>query len=98
MTAKKMLTVMPLTEVERLDVSKTIIGQKLDSGMAQPKAPMMNPTAAPVKRESVYGNAAKPQVSQTPVRVTKIGRNDPCPCGSGKKYKKCCGLNEGSEE
>ena len=24
-------------------------------------------------------------------RVTKIGRNDPCPCGSGKKYKKCCG-------
>ena len=25
------------------------------------------------------------------VRVEKIGRNDPCPCGSGKKYKKCCG-------
>jgi len=24
---------------------------------------------------------------------TKIGRNDPCPCGSGKKYKKCCGIN-----
>jgi preprotein translocase subunit SecA len=27
-----------------------------------------------------------------PVRTgAKIGRNDPCPCGSGKKYKKCCG-------
>ena len=26
-----------------------------------------------------------------PVHVVKIGRNDPCPCGSGKKYKKCCG-------
>lgn len=26
-----------------------------------------------------------------PVRVIQIGRNDPCPCGSGKKYKKCCG-------
>ncbi len=26
-----------------------------------------------------------------PVRVTKVGRNDPCPCGSGKKFKKCCG-------
>lgn len=26
-----------------------------------------------------------------PVRVVQIGRNDPCPCGSGKKYKKCCG-------
>ncbi len=29
-----------------------------------------------------------------PVRVTKVGRNDPCPCGSGLKYKKCCGRNE----
>lgn len=26
-----------------------------------------------------------------PVTVTKVGRNEPCPCGSGKKYKKCCG-------
>lgn len=24
----------------------------------------------------------------------KIGRNDPCPCGSGKKYKQCCGRNQ----
>ena len=35
---------------------------------------------------------------ETPVNRTvkkvKIGRNDPCPCGSGKKYKKCCGKNE----
>ena len=28
--------------------------------------------------------------STQPARRTKIGRNDPCPCGSGKKYKKCC--------
>ena len=28
---------------------------------------------------------------EEPIRVTKIGRNEPCPCGSGKKYKKCCG-------
>jgi preprotein translocase subunit SecA len=26
--------------------------------------------------------------------VKKVGRNDPCPCGSGKKYKKCCGRNK----
>jgi preprotein translocase subunit SecA len=26
-----------------------------------------------------------------PRKVTKVGRNDPCPCGSGKKYKQCCG-------
>jgi len=28
---------------------------------------------------------------QPPRQVDKVGRNDPCPCGSGKKYKKCCG-------
>jgi SEC-C motif-containing protein len=32
----------------------------------------------------------KPIVREAP----KVGRNDPCPCGSGKKYKKCCGRNE----
>jgi len=30
--------------------------------------------------------------------MPKVGRNDPCPCGSGKKYKKCHGMNEGEEE
>lgn len=30
-------------------------------------------------------------VPPQPLRVEKIGRNDPCPCGSGAKYKKCCG-------
>lgn len=32
--------------------------------------------------------------SKTIVKEEKIGRNDPCPCGSGKKYKKCCGKNQ----
>ena len=32
--------------------------------------------------------------SGTIVKPKKIGRNDPCPCGSGKKYKKCCGRNK----
>lgn len=31
--------------------------------------------------------------STTIVKGKKIGRNDPCTCGSGKKYKKCCGIN-----
>ncbi|ERK28633.1 SEC-C metal-binding domain-containing protein [Clostridium intestinale] len=31
--------------------------------------------------------------SKTVRNENKIGRNDPCPCGSGKKYKKCCGVN-----
>jgi len=42
--------------------------------------------------------APKPQERQKPVTVRreepKIGRNDPCPCGSGKKYKNCCGKNQ----
>jgi len=33
----------------------------------------------------------KPSPSPSPIKSQKIGRNDPCPCGSGKKYKKCCG-------
>lgn len=31
--------------------------------------------------------------SGTIIKPKKVGRNDPCPCGSGKKYKKCCGRN-----
>jgi preprotein translocase subunit SecA len=34
------------------------------------------------------GGGAKAQPAK---RATKVGRNEPCPCGSGKKYKKCCG-------
>ncbi len=53
-----------------------------------------------VKREqvakptmAVHGDIDK-SVKKQPVRKEKIGSNDPCPCGSGKKYKKCCGINE----
>jgi hypothetical protein len=37
--------------------------------------------------------AKEDEQKRRPVKVTKpsVGRNDPCPCGSGKKYKKCCG-------
>jgi preprotein translocase subunit SecA len=51
---------------------------KQHAGMA-PDAP---PQAAPPMRPAAP--AARPDGS-------KVGRNDPCPCGSGKKYKKCCG-------
>jgi uncharacterized protein YecA (UPF0149 family) len=43
------------------------------------------------------GDEEKPQ-AQEPVRSVKVGRNDPCPCGSGKKYKKCCGRTEDLRE
>ncbi len=54
------------------------------------------------RRARLFPNSSKPlpgteaarQAKQTPpakvAKVAKVGRNDPCPCGSGKKYKKCC--------
>ena len=54
-------------------------------------------TNQPIKREKVAKEtgttaATKGEVKQQPVRnaAKKVGPNDPCPCGSGKKYKKCC--------
>ena len=45
------------------------------------------------KQEMVMGPAEEePQPRRPVVRGPKIGRNEPCPCGSGKKYKKCCAL------
>ena len=46
-----------------------------------------------VRKEVVKGEAMsdnKPKKKE-PKKVSKIGRNEPCPCGSGKKYKQCCG-------
>ena len=40
---------------------------------------------------SASGEIAKKKI--TVVKGSKVGRNDPCPCGSGKKYKNCCGAN-----
>ena len=41
----------------------------------------------PAKKKPVVKKAAE-----------KVGRNDPCPCGSGKKYKKCCGAADGADD
>lgn len=52
---------------------------------------------APPEREQVLKPDAENAGSTTPVKKSagqKVGRNDLCPCGSGKKYKKCCGANE----
>ncbi len=46
----------------------------------------------PIPTAELSANTPEPEVKRTPVRREgpKIGRNDPCPCGSGKKYKRCC--------
>ena len=48
-----------------------------------------------VAKPTSEGFADGKSVKKKPiVKSVKVGRNDPCPCGSGKKYKKCCGANE----
>ena len=50
-----------------------------------------------IREKLLYGyDETSDESKKTPVRRTskKIGRNDPCPCGSGKKYKNCCGKNK----
>jgi len=51
-----------------------------------PPAPRPAPAGAPPQQ----GRAARRE-PESPAKSGKPGRNDPCPCGSGKKYKKCCG-------
>ena len=51
-----------------------------------------------IKRERVASGITENHggdgtVKKQPRKVTKVGRNEPCPCGSGKKYKQCCGRN-----
>ena len=65
----------------------------------------VRPKAAPMERKEVLkGNAVtngeKPVIKRTVVKnkAEKVGPNDPCPCGSGKKYKKCCMGNTDSKE
>ncbi|MCI8402429.1 MAG: SEC-C domain-containing protein [Lachnospiraceae bacterium] len=50
--------------------------------------PQWNRLLSEERRKELY---REQKASGTVVKGKKIGRNDPCPCGSGKKYKKCCG-------
>jgi len=58
-------------------------------GLEAPPAPSVaSPTPPPREREM---RAEAPPPAPVRREGKKVGRNDPCPCGSGKKYKKCCG-------
>ncbi len=54
------------------------------------------PQRKAVAKATATSHSDGSEVKRRPVvrKTQKPGRNDPCPCGSGKKYKKCCGLNE----
>ncbi len=66
---------------------------------ANTEAPKVDPVNFAVKREQVakpieFSGDGTMSTNKTVKKGKKVGRNDPCPCGSGKKYKKCCGMNE----
>ncbi len=71
---------------------------------SQPQTPVPPPAPARYiapKREQVAkptstsgGSDGSDSAGKTVRKGKKVGRNDPCPCGAGKKYKKCCGRDE----
>jgi preprotein translocase subunit SecA len=78
-------------QMERNRSFMSDMGEKLPQ-LPQESASMNHaPAPAPEQKQA-------PEKLQPVVVIPKIGRNDPCPCGSGKKYKKCCGNMKDEEE
>ena len=78
----------------KLDVVKILMNIRKQNGNAQRQETAKITGAALEAINSVDGGKKinTPEYSQTVVNEgPKVGRNDPCPCGSGKKYKNCCG-------
>ncbi|MEG0214673.1 MAG: SEC-C metal-binding domain-containing protein [Hungatella sp.] len=82
------------TMEEDTEVKIEIDPEKLYYNMVEAKAdwlynlPMWEDLLTAEKRKELYKTQ---RASGTVVKEAKVGRNDPCPCGSGLKYKKCCG-------
>ena len=81
----------------KLDVVKILMNIRKQNGDVKRQEAAKITGAALEAINSVDGGKKinTPEYSQTVVNEgPKIGRNDPCPCGSGKKYKNCCGRNQ----
>ena len=57
-------------------------------GMPEPDEPIKTSLSEAAEK---YGASPEEDSDNSPITREKIGRNDLCPCGSGLKYKKCCG-------
>jgi uncharacterized protein len=93
-TAQAMSGLLTLADVDRRDSRFT--PEQLDTLTAA--APHQIGPWVVTLNEWRLANYAPTQDFQTPrssfsMPASKVGRNDPCPCGSGRKHKKCCGLN-----
>lgn len=83
----------------KVDVVRFLLNaRKREDGMVsrQESAQITNTSLEDTAIKSLDGVTPSKTNTNTPVVHTepKIGRNDPCPCGSGKKYKNCCGRNQ----
>ncbi|MBR4361998.1 MAG: preprotein translocase subunit SecA [Ruminococcus sp.] len=76
-----------MVESIREDTVRALLTVKLQKN----EAPEREQVAKPDAPNAGSGDGS---FEDEPIRVKKIGDNDPCPCGSGKKYKKCCKLKE----
>ena len=85
-----------MIEAIKVDVVKLLMNLREQQDLRRTETAKIT-KAALASINSVDGGQStieNPDVNRTVVRETpKVGRNDPCPCGSGKKYKNCCGKN-----
>ena len=77
------------------DIKETTVLRIL-SAVPRREAPIERKQVAKPLVEGFAGGKMPPRAPAK--KAVKVGRNDPCPCGSGKKYKKCCGRNENDGE
>ena len=76
----------------REDTVKLMLTVQLQKPQNPNDKPVVERKQLPMNMQESRGDVDKKVVKRRV--VNKVGRNDPCPCGSGKKYKKCCGINE----
>ena len=82
----------PAIKKRFIDIAKRMEKDGVDFKSIRQMKKWMKAHETELKAEANGGTAAK--VETVVHEGPKIGRNDPCPCGSGKKYKKCCGAGK----
>jgi preprotein translocase subunit SecA len=87
-------------EIFKVQIQESAL-EEAAAARSQPTGPIQSPApaaAGQARRPAPPGPGGAPAAGPlapphgaAPAKPRKVGRNDPCPCGSGKKYKKCCG-------
>ncbi|MDH4175025.1 MAG: SEC-C metal-binding domain-containing protein, partial [Betaproteobacteria bacterium] len=84
-----------MVEAVKLEVTRTLMAVEIRASDAVPQADVAqhveNVRLQHADYDAALGDAETPQKAQPARAGQKIGRNDPCPCGSGRKYKHCHG-------